>query len=152
MLYYLIFIIDGATVTLVLDSSSYSVTEGNSVTITCSATNMQASDVVWLFYPSSNTASQTIIYSDSTYQNNYGSSGEYVVGVTTISSSQLTTTLKISSVSTTTANNQFQCACNVYKTCATGNKATATASISVITTTTTSTTTSSKMIVQMKTT
>lgn len=114
------------------EQSNLSALVGSSVRLTCNANFLRPIDVIWSIYPKSGPLSRTVIFSDLQYQG--GFSSRYKVSINEISFTNLTSTFEILSVQPTDALFNYECECNVYRTCSNGNTAKASASLIALTT------------------
>ena len=127
---------DGAVV-VSLDQPSYTITAGQSVTMSCIGANLNVDDVVWQYYPIGNNSAATVIYLQNSMKNG---KDKFTVTATQTSVYSIASTLTINKADVSDGYYAYQCICNIYTACASGNKAAATASLNILTTTTTTTT------------
>ena len=129
--------------TFKLDQPSYTAYSGDSITLICSASitggTIGKNDIIWQFYPIASNNTVTVIYFNGGMQNN--PNGKYQVNTVPLTTTSVTSTLTVSSLNTTDATYVYQCVCNIYSACASGNKASASATFNILTTTTSTTTT-----------
>ena len=120
-----------------MSSKYYSGIIGLPMSIICYGSNLSPTDIVWLYYPKGNATFTKVIYSDDAYAP--VSMNKFSVDFNFSSETNiLTTTLTFNKTSFEDSLFTYQCACNVYKTCSSGYKATAEAFLQTISTTTTS--------------
>ena len=124
--------------TFTLDQSSYTAYSGDSITLTCSASitggTLDTKDIIWQFYPVNSNTTVTVIYSNDCLKKNLN--GKYIVNTFSLNTTSVTSTLIVRSLNITDTTYVYECVCNVYEACSSGNKAYANATFNILTTTT----------------
>ena len=128
-----------SAVVVSLDKPAYTIMSGDSLTLTCVGANLNLEDLVWQITPISNTTSFNVIYLNQKLTSKF--INKFNVTARQTSDFAIQSTLTINKVSLSDGDYSYQCVCNIYTACALGNKAMATANLTILTTTTSTTTT-----------
>lgn len=130
----MIFQVINGQVTLNIDSQMYTAYVGSPLTITCNGTNLLTNDIVWQYYSISNATFVKVIYIYGQIVN--GFRRKYSVSSVQSSPNEIMSALTINDLDFNDALYVYQCACNIYTACASGNKAKVEANVTTLAATT----------------
>ena len=105
---------------LIPGQTTYSQYIGDSVTFTCNGLQMNENDVIWQYVDAA--GNSVLIFNELSLTI---TDGKYAVSTTQYAFSNISTSLTINNVGVVDAQYTYECVCNVYRTCAAGNTASA---------------------------